>query len=71
MIYVPKGLHKYCENCKHYMGSASCKAYPNGIPHRIKLGQLIHDKSLPAHQEEWIDGIHEYSDDGGKIFESK
>jgi len=53
------------------MGSASCKAYPNGIPHRIKLGQLIHDKSLPAHQEEWIDGIHEYSDDGGKIFESK
>lgn len=43
-----------CPRCKHYIGMGICKAYNNGIPKQILLGE--HDHRQP------------YSGDGGIRF---
>ena len=70
MIYNPKGLEN-CKKCKYYIKGWECKAYPEGIPHSIAIGKIIHDKPYPAHEEEWFGTIYKYPDDKGKIFEKK
>jgi len=39
MINIPQ-----CFECKNYTDNLECKAYPNGIPEKILLGEVDHTK---------------------------
>lgn len=37
-----------CETCKHYLGDAKCKAFPQEIPIEIIVGKDRHRESIPG-----------------------
>ncbi len=38
-----------CNTCRHYLGYAKCKAYPDGIPREL-IARLEHDTPYPGDQ---------------------
>jgi hypothetical protein len=37
-----------CLNCRHLQGFPYCKAFPDGIPKEIQLGENQHDRPYPG-----------------------
>ena len=44
MIKIP---YQGCVGCKHYLGFAKCKAYPDAIPSAILRNEIEHTKRMP------------------------
>lgn len=38
-LYLPQ-----CLSCKHFYGNGCCKAYPDGVPEKIKNSSIDHRK---------------------------
>jgi hypothetical protein len=43
-----------CEDCVHYLMGSLCRAFPLGIPHEIKEGDMQHDKRHPFQLNELV-----------------
>jgi hypothetical protein len=38
-----------CLNCKHYLGTWYCEAFPDGIPREVVGNMVLHDRPLPEY----------------------
>ncbi len=52
-----------CINCKNYIGDLSCRAFPDGIPQEILLGENDHSEPLPEQEN---DIVFEQMDEDGE-----
>jgi hypothetical protein len=42
------GAAPVCMDCKHHKGDLTCKAFPDGIPEEIIMGNSDHSKPFPG-----------------------
>ena len=47
--FIPKNAVKFCNQCKHRIPyTATCAAFPNGIPVEVATWRTPHDRPIPG-----------------------
>ena len=47
--FIQKNAVKYCNRCRHRTpNTATCKAFPDGIPYEVLVGDVDHKTRIPG-----------------------
>ncbi len=58
-----------CMYCTHYMGMATCPAYPDGIPEHIMAGETLHSEVLKGQEEPLVFEVEPLVEEGWKEYQ--